>query len=1000
MMDFGAPLPPTAETPPLAQTQGGQDPYAGMSDSEVVTANTSGMVDGVPHIGISKMNDATTAALAKQFREEGAKGTKDVEAPQDFGAPALTKDFTNDQILSTLGYSGEDITKLKGDPAYKALAHMEGENFLAKDIQEPGKLQDAMRKIPSIGAFLHGADQSMFGVAQLLTHTAHAIGAVPETTPALFDALAKFNEANYLQNSGTKAGEYTVPKILGGVGAALATGGLAAAGAKAAPTAATLAAKAAAAPASALVSGVRLAKSLGVASGSGAVGAAAMTPTTNAPSEISEHARNEYWKFKGEDAKSGALWTLGIHGLMKTMFKAGLHAKNKIEVAAKIKDILAKARAIGPQGSSEYKALLDQLEPLFNNPEYAERELNFAQQGYSPTLGDVTQTGFTQKTERAARSMPFGIGKFRHGTQQPELIAAAQRITNEAFDRMINTKWGGRVELEKAAKGTDRHAEDAKRVLELMDNAGTDASKILQAGGKAENIRKLLIKEKLYKARDDLAGRAAVDPKLPLEEATKIMKTISHASVPNKGFMADVGAYIKALSDPVMPKNYASFTNDIHNVESLIKKYGVDTHEGQLLLDLKKAYQKTLKDFTDNVHKYAKAERFNITTRDTKPAFVNSAGGGGGGGYTFGPRTMKEISKDGLKTGSPTPVPGTSHQFESIIPSGEPIEEGVQRYVIRKPNLLRHGPETPEPRTIKLKSPIIAEGGEGLAQLKKKAGVPDDASVEEVEQRLVQYAKGQGHDGIVFTTDGVPRQIIDMTKWKKAIGDAEARAAKFYKETYRPAIDSGTVQAMRTSTPDEIFNQFIQKGKENRAQNFFDSLDAKGRASIQYELIKRATAAGTNADGEINPGKVADYLFKNKEAAGVFFKGEQKWALDGFLKLMQHAREASPSIHGGGHGAMSGFFVADAFLDVVRGVAEGHAGKALKGAVTSAAGLTGAGKLLAKLTTTPQLRHYMLAASDAAPGSPKMDKIYQKFSTALSLLMEKSVGETSGEKND
>lgn len=946
MTDFGAPIQPAS----------GADPYAGLTDSEVITANTSGYDDkGNLHIGVHKMNANTQAALAQQYRDEAKKGTVESTAPQDFGAPAITKDFTNDQILGTLGYSNDDITKLKDDPAYKAMERLDGKDFLAKDVASPGTLVDAMRKIPSIGAFLHGANESAFGVAQLLAHGAHQIGAVPDTTPALFDALAKFNALEYQQGSGVKPDEYTVPKILGGVAAGMATGGAGVAGG------------AASAPATALMSGIRVAKALGGAAAGGAVAAPAMTPATAGPSEVSQAARDAFWQQKGEDAKQGAMWALGLHGLMKTMFAAGLHVGNKIEVAARIKNIIGKVRQGAPQGSTEYQKIQDELTPLFNNPEYAERELQFAANKVSPTVGDVTQTGFATKTERAARSMPFGLGKFRHDVQQPQLQAAGQAITSEAFDRMINTKWGGRIELEKAAKGTGRHAEDARKVLELMDSAGTDAAKILQAGGKAENIRKLLIKEKLYKARDDLAGRAALPPKLPLEAANTILRNARHASAPNTGFMGDIGRYATALSDPAMPKTYASFQRDIHNVESLVKKYGADTHEGQELLDLKKAYEQTLRDFTNNVQKYAKAERYGLTAAKAKPAFVTSAGGGGG--YTF----------------------------DNLIRTGEEIEPGIQRYVTRKPNLLKYGKEEPEVRKLRIKSPLIIEGEKGMAELKKAAHIPDDIDAEQLEDAVTQYAKTQGHDAVVFTKEGVPKQLIDLTKWKKSIGDAEARAAKYYKETYRPAIDSGTVQAMRTSTPDEIFNQFIQKGKENRAQNFFNSLDAKGQASIQYELIKRSVAAGTDADGNINPGKVADYLFKNKEAGGVFFKGEQKWALDGFLKLMQHSREASPNTHGGGHGAMSGFFVADAFLDVIRGIVEGNAHKAVKGAVASAAGLAGAGKVLASVATNLKLRHYMLAASDAAVGSPTMDKIYQKFTQALTLAIGKSVGETGGD---
>lgn len=1088
------------------------DNPANIATNPDISGQSSGTVDADVALGGSNAPEAAPSGPQNNSVDNGMPqvgGT--IDADDALGdSKILSKESSNGDILSALGYSDSDISRLQGDPLYKALQTIDGKDFMQKEISKPGSIEASLSKIPTIGAMIHGADQTGFGVMQLMMHTAHKAGLVPETTPALADALAALNEQEFSQTTGIKQDEYTVPKIIGGV---LMTGGgkalysLGKAGVSAVTRAATGAAPALAeaggaaaaqnAPVTAKTVATRFAKGFAKVGGAGAAGSVAYAPNTDIPREISEDSRSAYWTQKGEAARQGALWALALHGLISTGARTGMYVADRRANAKKIGEIIDSVRQHGPLGSEDYQKVLDQLTPLFKKPEYAERAINFAQHGIQPTLGDLTDSAFIQKTERTARSMPKGLDKFRNEVQQPQVQAAVNRITTEQFDRMINTKWGGRAEIEKAAEGAGRYAEDAKRVLEVMDNAGTDASKILQAGGKAENLRKLLIKEKLFQARDKLAGRARLDPALPRQAATKILDEASHASVPNRGFTTDVGNYANALADPAMPKSYKSFQNDVHNVETLIKKYGADTWEGQQLMDLKRAYQRTLDDFTNNVTKYAKSERFGITSKETEPFFKARKGGGyaldvkaphgtdpenpnirlhatiartpgelsggvsvddsGRGNYVVrvngksagriegstlkdnpnvfriddseireefrgkghGTEAYRQVVDSELAKGrvvrSGTFVSNSAARvYQSLKDIGYKVETNPDAVNLKTSVGIRgydsstYGASDPAvftitggpKNTVKLRSPVIVEGPQGMAEFSKHIGLPDGASEQQITDAAVQYAKASGHDGVVFTKNGVPRSVVDLTEWKRTIGDADARAKKFYKDVYRPAVDSGVTQAMRGAHPDEIFNQFVQKGKENRAQAFFDSLDAKGQASIKYELVKRAVAAGTvDAEGHIDPKKVANYLFKNEAAKGVFFKGEEKWQIDGLLKLMEHSQEAAPGGHGGGgHGVMGGVMGAEILMTLAEAATTGHLGAGIRKAGVTVAGLAGAGAGIRKIVTSPKIQHYLMAASDMKPGSENMQKLYEKFMTTLDDLTQVSVAHTAGGK--
>lgn len=201
--------------------------------------------------------------------------------------------------------------------------------------------------------------------------------------------------------------------------------------------------------------------------------------------------------------------------------------------------------------------------------------------------------------------------------------------------------------------------------------------------------------------------------------------------------------------------------------------------------------------------------------------------------------------------------------------------------------------------------------------------------------------------------------------WK----DADA----FYKSQYVPLKSKAIQNAMKSATPDEIVNTFIQQGKGDRAANFYSALTPDGQASLRAGLVDRALQNATDGNtGVFSPAKFAGYFDKMDVPISQIFKGEDKWALDGFIKLMRAVQPAGEM----GAGPATGN----------RTILPGSIAAGITGAITmphTTATMGGLTYGMSKLFTTNAGKRLLMAASDVPVGSPAMNKIVQQITTLL-----------------
>lgn len=202
-----------------------------------------------------------------------------------------------------------------------------------------------------------------------------------------------------------------------------------------------------------------------------------------------------------------------------------------------------------------------------------------------------------------------------------------------------------------------------------------------------------------------------------------------------------------------------------------------------------------------------------------------------------------------------------------------------------------------------------------------------------------------------------------VTSGNPAIKTAYQKADKFY-HAMKKQQDKDHAKAMKTSTPDQIYQTFVKKGQGDKAENFYNALDVKGQSAVRYKMIDEAIAKsydeGLGENGVFSPAKFAaefDRLAKPYERV---FKGADKAEMDGFLKLMSHIERAGQYAEN----PPTGIRLGDALI----------VGGALTNPIGTVKGV--AVSMLAKtLFTSKAGKNLLLSASELPVGASGLDNI-------------------------
>ena len=201
-----------------------------------------------------------------------------------------------------------------------------------------------------------------------------------------------------------------------------------------------------------------------------------------------------------------------------------------------------------------------------------------------------------------------------------------------------------------------------------------------------------------------------------------------------------------------------------------------------------------------------------------------------------------------------------------------------------------------------------------------------------------------------------------------AVKQAYGRADGYYKGMMARQ-DKAYGKAMQSKTPDEIYNEFVKRGKGDRAANFYNALDQKGQAAVRLKMTDEAINKATNeSTGHFSPATFANEFEKLSEPYGKVFSGADKAEMDGFVKLMRHVESAGQYMEN----PPTGNRVAGLLMG---GTAAVNLPLALKGA--------GATALFKTMVTTKAGKNLLMAASKLPEGSKGLANVLKAAETVM-----------------
>lgn len=227
-----------------------------------------------------------------------------------------------------------------------------------------------------------------------------------------------------------------------------------------------------------------------------------------------------------------------------------------------------------------------------------------------------------------------------------------------------------------------------------------------------------------------------------------------------------------------------------------------------------------------------------------------------------------------------------------------------------------------------------------------------------------------------------PEMGIDPSSQKimgtqgEGLREAFHAAQEHYKKEVVPYSDRKIINALKSETPDEIFNNFIKKGKGDRAGNFYNLLDAKGKSAFKDGLIDNAIKGATNpTTSEASPAKLAGYLQRMSDPIKSTLKGPELEQVKGLAKIMRHA-ERYGQLNESPSNGMS-------IIPYIKGLALGGAGYgAATNPIATAAGAAGAAGLT-KLYSLMKTKGYKVNLASDKIGTPAFEKALNEIIAQL-----------------
>lgn len=250
-------------------------------------------------------------------------------------------------------------------------------------------------------------------------------------------------------------------------------------------------------------------------------------------------------------------------------------------VAKKAGDVVTKAVNIKQGRMVPAAQEIDELSKKFN---------------VKTSVGDIGRNPIVQKTEVAMEQIPIvGTSKFRQ-TQHGQAKTAATQVVDALKSKLDDVDYKAIPKIQAAASAGDKNA---IRIMGIVNGAGDDTGKILQAAAEVKNWRGQRVASQMYEQVGRLAGSGTVAPNKTVQAIDNVIAADSKVT-PNKELLGEINSIRKNLLDPNINTNFKEMRAAQSRLGELVDEWGRQGKSTSGLTQIRTAIDDDILDFAQS----------------------------------------------------------------------------------------------------------------------------------------------------------------------------------------------------------------------------------------------------------------------------------------------------------------------------------------------------------------------------------------------------------------
>lgn len=212
------------------------------------------------------------------------------------------------------------------------------------------------------------------------------------------------------------------------------------------------------------------------------------------------------------------------------------------------------------------------------------------------SAGDINRNPLVQKTEVQMESIPIvGTTKFRQ-TQQAQVKDAAVKVVDALKTKLDDVDYKAIPKIQAAANAGDKNA---IRILGVVNGAGDDTGKILQAAAEIKNWRGQRVASQMYEQVGRLAGSGTVAPNKTVQAIDNVIAADSKVT-PNKELLGEINSIRKNLLDPNINTNFKEMRAVQSRLGEIVDEWGRQGKSTSGLTQIRTAIDDDILDFAQS----------------------------------------------------------------------------------------------------------------------------------------------------------------------------------------------------------------------------------------------------------------------------------------------------------------------------------------------------------------------------------------------------------------